>query len=136
MPLSFHIPLHEIRFEFSRSGGKGGQNVNKVETRVQAFWKVDDSGVCTDEQKWLIKRKLSSHLNGRGELMAVASSERSQAQNKEAAVTRLTLLVRRGLAVPKKRKATKPTRASSERRLESKTLRSKVKKARKEKLFW
>ncbi len=136
MSASLHIPLSEIRCEFSRSGGKGGQNVNKVETRVQAFWNVRDSRVLTDEQKFLLTKKLASHINWRGEVMAVASSERSQAQNKHAAVVRLTSLVQKALVVPKKRRPTKPTRASSERRLESKTLRSKVKKLRTQKLFW
>lgn len=125
--MAFSLPLHEIRFEFSRSGGKGGQNVNKVETRVQAFWRVGDSRLLSSEQKDRIAAKLASHMNWRGEVVVVASSERSQAQNREVAVKKLVALVRKALTVPKKRKATKPTKASKMKRLEEKVLHSRKK---------
>jgi len=124
------VPAHEIRLEFSRAGGKGGQNVNKVATKVQLFWSPFSSRVLSIEQKERLVRKLASHMNWRGEIVVSASSERSQDQNRAAAVAKLHALVRRGLSVPKKRKATKPTRASKEKRLEKKTHRSQIKKSR------
>lgn len=126
----FHIPLNEIRFEFSRSGGKGGQNVNKVETRVQAFWRIADSHFLTAEQKERGEKKLSTHMNWRGEVMSVASSERSQAQNRQSAVVKLNIIVRRAFVLPKKRRATKPTLASKKKRIEGKILHSRKKNTR------
>lgn len=124
------LPHNELRFEFSRSGGKGGQNVNKVESKVQLFWNPFDSSILTSNQKERLGKKLANHINWRGEIMVVASSERSQEQNREVAVQKLQALVKRGLSVPKKRTPTKPTKASKERRLESKTRRSMIKYTR------
>ncbi len=124
------LPHHELRFEFSRSGGKGGQNVNKVESRVQLFWNPSLSGVLTGEQKERLTRKLASHINLRGEMMVTASSERSQEQNRVVALNKLSALIKKGLSVPKKRRPTRPTKASKERRLESKNRRSDIKKSR------
>jgi ribosome-associated protein len=128
MPVS--IPQGEIRQEFSRSGGKGGQNVNKVESRVQLFWNLWNTRVLDDVAKARVAGKLASRMNDRGELMVVVDSERSQVQNRALGVAKLQELVRRALVVPKRRTATKPTRASKERRLESKSKRSLVKKDR------
>ncbi len=129
------LPHSELRFEFSRSGGKGGQNVNKVESRVQLFWNPSLSGVLTEEQKERLSKKLASHVTLRGEIMVSASSERSQEQNRLAALTKLQALVRKGLSVPKKRRPTRPTKASKERRLESKNRRSMIKYTRSKRDF-
>lgn len=124
---SFHLPLHELRFEFSRSGGAGGQNVNKVSTKVQIFWDIFASPVLSLEQKQMLVMKLGKHINLRGEVMVSASAQRSQMQNRQTALEKLQELIRRAFLVPKKRKPTKPTRASKEKRLEIKKLRSRVK---------
>ncbi|OGH67065.1 MAG: hypothetical protein A3B90_00555 [Candidatus Magasanikbacteria bacterium RIFCSPHIGHO2_02_FULL_41_13] len=124
------IPESEIRLEFSRSGGKGGQNVNKVESRVQLFWDLWASRILDDVGKARVAAKLGSRMNERGEIMIVADSERSQLQNRIVGVKRLNEVVRRALVVPRLRRATKPTRSSKEKRLESKKKRSTIKKER------
>ncbi len=129
------IPESEIRLEFSRSGGKGGQNVNKVESRVQLFWNVWNTRILDDVAKARVATKLHTKMNDRGEVVVVADSERSQLQNRMVGVKRLQDLVRKALVVPRARRATKPTRASTEKRLESKTKRSLVKKDRLRKFF-
>ncbi len=129
------IPESEIRLEFSRSGGKGGQNVNKVESRVQLFWNLWNTRVLDEAGKARVATKLHTKMNERGEVVVVADSERSQLQNRMLGMKRLNEIVGAALAVPKKRTATRPTRASKEKRLEGKTKRSLVKKDRRRKFF-
>ena len=129
------IPESEIRLEFSRSGGKGGQNVNKVESRVQLFWNLWNTRILDEVGKARVATKLRTKMNDRGEVVVVADSERSQLQNRMLGIKRLQELVRRALVVPRARRATKPTKASTEKRLESKTKRSIVKKDRSRKFF-
>src|SRR4030042_6417462 len=125
------IPEKEMQITFSRSGGKGGQNVNKVETKATLRWDVYNSRALTPEQKYLILHKLHSRITEKGDLILWSQSERSQAQNKEVVIARLNDLVNQALIPEKIRRKTKPTRSSKERRLESKKRISEKKKLRK-----
>lgn len=124
------IPRRELTLRVSRAGGAGGQHVNTSSTRVEVAWDLARSAAVTDEQRARLTRALGGRLAGDGVLRVVASERRSQAQNREAAEARLAALVRRALVVPKRRKATRPTRASVERRLEAKRRRGERKRDR------
>ncbi len=110
----------EIFFRTARSGGSGGQNVNKVETMAEALWNVASSRFFSDEEKQLIQDKLKARINKDGNLHVKSSETRSQLENKLLARTRLEELVAKSLTKPKKRKATKPTKEAKEKRLDSK----------------
>jgi ribosome-associated protein len=110
----------EISFKTARSGGSGGQNVNKVETMAEALWHVASSRFFTDEEKELIQEKLKTKINKDGNLHAKSSETRSQLENKLIAQTKLQELVAKSLTKPKKRKATKISKAVKEKRLDSK----------------
>jgi len=129
------IPDSEIQTSFARSSGAGGQNVNKTSTKVTLHWSVDRSRVLNWDEKNRIKIKLANRINNAGELVVNSEEERSQLQNRAKAVARLRALVAQALKVPKKRRATKPTKASKLRRLESKTHRSDLKTKRRTSFF-
>lgn len=121
----------ELFFKTARSGGKGGQNVNKVETMVEAYFNVGSSSILTEEQKALILEKLASKINADGLLMVKSQSERTQLDNKHQAIKKINDLINRALVVQAKRKPTKPTAASKQKRIEQKKMLSKIKDARK-----
>ena len=125
------IPPEEIGIEYALSGGPGGQNVNKRETKVIVRWQVGASCVLTDEQKDRVRVKLANRINDRDELVIQAKEERSQPQNQALGIERLQTLVANALIIPKPRRKTRPTRASKERRLQAKAARSSMKESRK-----
>lgn len=120
----------EIFFKTARSGGSGGQNVNKVETMAEALWLVTESRFFTEEEKALIEEKLKNKINKEGYLSAKSSETRSQLENKLIAQNKLEDLVVKSLIKPKKRKPTKPSKEAKEKRLESKKRESLKKEMR------
>jgi ribosome-associated protein len=118
------IPLEEVRLRYSRSSGPGGQHAQKTETRVEAVFDVGGSDVLTDAQK----RRLLGRVGA--VVRAVAQDERSQSRNRDLALERLAEAIRAGIRVERKRRATKPTKAGRERRLEEKRRRGATKRLR------
>ena len=126
------IPRWELEYRASRAGGAGGQHVNTSSTRIELLWNVARSTVLDDERRARISARLVTRIDGEGWLRVVASSRRSQQQNREAAEARLAELVRGALVVQKRRRPTKPTRASKEKRIGDKRKRSETKRMRRD----
>jgi len=122
----------EFVFQASRSGGPGGQNVNKVSSKVELRFHIANSVLLNDEEKTIIAEKLINKINNLGELILVSQTERSQLQNKEKVIEKFYLLINKALTPRKKRLNTKPTKASVEKRLESKRVQARIKANRKD----
>ena len=121
----------EVIYKTSRSGGKGGQNVNKVSTKVELLFDIERSALFSDDKKQRLLAKLQSRLNRDGHLQVMSEEERSQYLNKERAIEKLLLILTKALHQPKKRKATKPSKAMIAARLENKKQQSAKKAGRK-----
>lgn len=124
------IPLSEIALSFSRSGGPGGQNVNKVSTKVEVRFRPAESSALAPEQAERIARRLSNRMTKEGEILLTSSETRSQDTNRQLAIERLGNLLENALARRKRRRRTRPTRASKERRLRQKKHRGEKKRLR------
>ncbi len=127
---SLSIPEGEVHFHFSRSGGPGGQNVNKVSTQVDLVFDVSSSRALNAEQKQMVETALASRIGPDGILRVSAQESRSQWRNREIVLEKFAALLRAALAVRKKRRATKPSSAAHERRLKVKKMRSEKKRSR------
>lgn len=128
--ITLELIASELIFTSSRSSGPGGQNVNKVNSKVTLRWHVRDSALLVEEERELIMKKLATHLTTDGVLLLSAQDKRSQLQNKEEVLLKLTALLKQAFAKKKKRKATKPSKSSVQARLDKKKKHSDKKKWR------
>lgn len=124
----------ETAYKASRSGGKGGQNVNKVSSKVELLFSVNNSALFSDEEKELLNQKLQSRFNKDGLVQIICDEERSQYLNREKALERLILLLTKALHKPKVRKASKVSKAAKAARVQKKRFNS-VKKENRKKNF-
>ena len=131
------IPSKEIKWRFSRSSGPGGQNVNKIESRVEIIFNLEDSKVLNDFQKEILKVKLKNKLVNNKILYLAVQEYRNQLLNRQLALIKFSSIMRDALNKPTKlRKSTKPTKASKRKRIEFKKKRGELKKSRcKEKIY-
>lgn len=124
------IPLAELTYRATRSGGPGGQHVNTSSTRVELTWSVADSPSLTEAQRTRILKKLTGRISGEGELRLASDSHRSQSRNKDDVTERFAKILAQALRVPKPRKKTRPSRAAKKKRLDEKRRRSETKRRR------
>jgi ribosome-associated protein len=120
----------EFTFQASRSSGPGGQNVNKVNSKIELRFHIQNSSVLTDDQKNTLLAKLSSKISADGFLIVISQRDRSQLVNREDAIAKFNALIEKALRPVKRRKRTQPTRSSVEKRLAGKRIKSDIKQNR------
>jgi len=130
-PISGRDFNSELSFTASRSSGPGGQNVNKVSTKVELRFNIGKSLLLSVEEKELIRERLRKKINSEDELIIISQSERSQVRNKEKVIEKFISLIALALTPKKKRKPTKPSAAAKEKRLEEKRILAEKKESRK-----
>lgn len=128
--ISVELLHHELEFSTSRSSGPGGQNVNKVNTKVTLRWNLKESKVLTSEEKEFLLQKLGTQLTTEGTILITAQDKRSQLQNKEEVLRKLEVILVKAFTRKKKRKPTKPSKSAGLNRLEKKRKQSDKKKWR------
>jgi ribosome-associated protein len=127
---NLEIPAHELRYRYARSGGPGGQHVNRTASRVELIWDVRNSPSLSKTQRHRIEQALSTRLDKEGVLHLTASERRSQLQNKHAVTERFAALLREAIKPHKKRIPTIPSKSARERRLQEKRRHSAKKQMR------
>ena len=125
--------IREIDFRTSRSSGPGGQHVNKTESRVELLWSPQESDCLSEAQKLMIAGRLSNRITDEGVLILVSEKYRSQHRNRADVIERFLDLIQTSLVPVKKRRPTRPTRSSVEKRIKSKKIRGEIKKSRRDK---
>ncbi len=122
--------ISELRFSTARSGGAGGQHVNKVSSKVILDFHIQSSAFLSPQEKYILLSRLGKKVNKEGNLQVISQEDRSQYRNKDTAIKKFVLLIRGAFTEKKKRRPTKATKASKERRITSKKRRSVIKKLR------
>lgn len=127
---NLQIPLSELEFNFSRSGGKGGQNVNKVETKVELLFDVAHSPSLGEHVRAVLQKNLQSRIGADGTLRIISQESRSQWMNRQQAVSKFVDLLQRALRPVKKRVPTKVSKGAKQKRLDQKKRRGEIKRMR------
>ena len=128
------IPAHEIQFRFSRSSGPGGQNVNKLSTKVSLIFDLGHSSAIDESTGNQLRKKLATIIDSAGKITITSQESRSQYENRLIALEKFVILVRKALIVPKIRKETRATKSAVARRLTGKNKRGMQKKLRSKKI--
>jgi len=118
--MNTEVIIKELKFKAVRSSGAGGQHVNKVSSKIELFFDLQNSNSVTDEERELLLKKLQSKLTKDGFILLQCDESRSQHKNKEIVIKRFIKLITQSLKIPKKRKATKPSKSSVQKRLDKK----------------